>query len=147
MIILLTTVPLAIYIKVIYRISESLDYDFFAMYACVGMWCQFFLIVYAATELCSLMKLATRSAEEMFSLFIAIAFTVESIRAIHTSFVNNYHECDENYIEPGASIGDKRNHVAPLHPTYHPPPQHNYTLLQQIINPQLQHNITVSVPN
>lgn len=29
----------------------------------------------------------------MFSLFIAIAFTVESIRAIHTSFLNNYH-CD-----------------------------------------------------
>jgi len=29
-----------------------------------------------------------RSAEEMFSLFIAIAFTVESIRAIHTSILN-----------------------------------------------------------
>lgn len=31
MIILLTTVPLAIYIKVIYKISESLGYDFYAM--------------------------------------------------------------------------------------------------------------------
>ncbi|VDN51281.1 unnamed protein product [Dracunculus medinensis] len=96
MIILLTTVPLAIYIKVIYKISEELGYDFFAMYACVGLWCQFFLIIYASTEMCSLMKLATRSAEEMFSLFIAIAFTVESIRALHTSFMNNYHNCDEN---------------------------------------------------
>ncbi|KAH7724619.1 anion exchange protein-like [Aphelenchoides avenae] len=95
MIILLTTVPLAIYIKVIYRISEALGYDFFAMYACVGLWCQFFLVIYASTELCSFMKLATRSAEEMFSLFIAIAFTVEGIRAIHISFVNNYHDCDE----------------------------------------------------
>nr|CAD2168459.1 unnamed protein product [Meloidogyne enterolobii] len=93
MIILLTTVPLAIYIKVIYRISESLGYDFFAMYACVGLWCQFFLVIYAATELCSLMKLATRSAEEMFSLFIAIAFAVESVRAIHTSFIDNYLSC------------------------------------------------------
>ena len=65
MIVLLTTVPLAIYIKVIYRISESLGYDFFAMYACVGIWCQLFLIFYSATELCSLMKLATRSAEEV----------------------------------------------------------------------------------
>uniref|UniRef100_A0A158P5U7 Sodium bicarbonate transporter-like protein 11 n=1 Tax=Angiostrongylus cantonensis TaxID=6313 RepID=A0A158P5U7_ANGCA len=85
MIILLTTVPLAIYIKVIYKISEELGYDFFAMYACVGLFCQMFLVLYSATELCSLMKLATRSAEEMFSLFIAIAFTVESIRAIHNS--------------------------------------------------------------
>ena len=60
MIILLTTVPLAIYIKVIYRISQDLGYDFFAMYACVGLFCQFFLIIYSATELCNLMKLATR---------------------------------------------------------------------------------------
>ncbi|VDM47807.1 unnamed protein product [Toxocara canis] len=96
-IILLTTVPLAIYIKVIYKISQELGYDFYAMYACVGLWCQFFLIIYASTEMCSLMKLATRSAEEMFSLFIAIAFTVESIRAIHTSFLNNYHNCDEDH--------------------------------------------------
>lgn len=95
MIILLTTVPLAIYIKgavfalfssyrviarsyriffltffrvtepknpvlVIYKISQELGYDFFAMYACVGLFCQMFLIIYAGTELCSLMKLATR---------------------------------------------------------------------------------------
>ncbi|MFH4975303.1 hypothetical protein AB6A40_002012 [Gnathostoma spinigerum] len=83
--------------SVIYKIAQELGYNFYAMYACVGLWCQFFLIIYAATELCSLMKLATRSAEEMFSLFIAIAFTVESIRAIHTSFINNYHGCDENW--------------------------------------------------
>ncbi|ETN74659.1 sodium bicarbonate transporter-like protein 11 domain protein [Necator americanus] len=94
MIILLTTVPLAIYIKVIYKISEELGYDFFAMYACVGLFCQLFLVLYSATELCSLMKLATRSAEEMFSLFIAIAFTVESIRAIHNIFLKNYSGCD-----------------------------------------------------
>ncbi|CEF71083.1 Sodium bicarbonate transporter-like protein 11 [Strongyloides ratti] len=97
MIILLTTVPLAIYIKVIYRISQDLGYDFFAMYACVGLWCQIFLIIYASTELCSLMKLATRSAEEMFSLFIAIAFTVESVRAMHTSFTKYYQGCDQNF--------------------------------------------------
>ncbi|KAK6028037.1 HCO3- transporter family protein, partial [Ostertagia ostertagi] len=94
MIILLTTVPLAIYIKVIFKISQELGYDFFAMYACVGLFCQLFLVLYSATELCSLMKLATRSAEEMFSLFIAIAFTVESIRAIHNIFLKNYSGCD-----------------------------------------------------
>ncbi|KIH66050.1 hypothetical protein ANCDUO_03626 [Ancylostoma duodenale] len=88
MIILLTTVPLAIYIKgslVIHKISHELGYEFFDMYACVGLFCQLFLVLYSATELCSLMKLATRSAEEMFSLFIAIAFTVESISALRKS--------------------------------------------------------------
>uniref|UniRef100_A0A914UP64 Bicarbonate transporter-like transmembrane domain-containing protein n=1 Tax=Plectus sambesii TaxID=2011161 RepID=A0A914UP64_9BILA len=97
MIILLTTVPLAIYIKVIFKISEELGYNFFAMYACVGLWCQFFLVIYAVTEMCSIMKFATRSAEEMFSLFMAIAFTVESFRAIHHSFVANYHGCDDEF--------------------------------------------------
>lgn len=32
----------------------------------------------------------------MFSLFIAIAFVVESFRAIHLSFVNNYNICGVN---------------------------------------------------
>ncbi|CAG9530637.1 unnamed protein product [Cercopithifilaria johnstoni] len=105
-IILLTTVPLAIYIKVIYKIAEELGYDFFAMYACVGLWCQFFLILYASTDMCSLMKLATRSAEEMFSLFIAIAFTVESIRALHTSFKKNYHNCDTSNVRKKENADD-----------------------------------------
>ncbi|GMS83389.1 hypothetical protein PENTCL1PPCAC_5564 [Pristionchus entomophagus] len=91
MIILLTTVPLAIYIKVIFKISTELGYDFYAMYACVGLFCSMFLVLYAATEMCSLMKMATRSAEEMFSLFMAIAFTVESLRAVARSFSRNYY--------------------------------------------------------
>ncbi|MCP9261770.1 Sodium bicarbonate transporter-like protein 11 [Dirofilaria immitis] len=120
MIILLTTVPLAIYIKVIYKIAEELGYDFFAMYACVGLWCQLFLILYASTDMCSLMKLATRSAEEMFSLFIAIAFTVESMRALHTTgkearnytknqvpgFKKNYHNCESTNMRKRISIDD-----------------------------------------
>ncbi|VDD97790.1 unnamed protein product [Enterobius vermicularis] len=66
MIIIHTTVPLAIYIKVIYRISVDFGYDFFALYCCVGLWCQIFLMIYASTELCSLMKLATRFVVQIF---------------------------------------------------------------------------------
>ncbi|CAD5209194.1 unnamed protein product [Bursaphelenchus okinawaensis] len=116
MIVLLTTVPLAIYIKVIYRISESLNYDFYAMYACVGLSCQMFLILYACTELCSFMKLATRSAEEMFSLFIAIAFTVESFRAIHHTFEINYNGCDDT-IE-GSKINSANHTLNGLKPCH-----------------------------
>lgn len=105
MIILLTTVPLAIYVKsmfqtwflitppqlyctfitVIYRISEDYNLDFFAMYACVGLWAQFFLILYANTELSNIMRFATRSTEEIFSLFISLAFIVEAFKALHYS--------------------------------------------------------------
>ncbi|VDK68416.1 unnamed protein product [Litomosoides sigmodontis] len=124
MIILLTTVPLAIYIKVIYKIAEELGYDFFAMYACVGLWCQLFLILYASTDMCSLMKLATRSAEEMFSLFIAIAFTVESIRALHSSFKKNYHNCYSANVRKKESIdGDVL-----------PSPRSNSTSLSSVVD-------------
>lgn len=141
MIILVTTVPVAIYVKskyknstysnycrkrtfftylsVIYVISADLDEKseggggnqelFFAMYACVGLWAQFFLILYSATELSNIMRFATRfvflhvlivisffsyqtiyfrSAEEIFSLFMALAFIVESFKALHSSKSN-----------------------------------------------------------
>ncbi|KRY15930.1 Sodium bicarbonate transporter-like protein 11, partial [Trichinella patagoniensis] len=59
-IILLTTVPLSIYIKIIYQISKEFDLEFFALYACVGLWCQLFLVIYAHMELSNVMKWATR---------------------------------------------------------------------------------------
>ncbi|KRX77683.1 Sodium bicarbonate transporter-like protein 11, partial [Trichinella sp. T6] len=81
-IILLTTVPLSIYIKIIYQISKEFDLEFFALYACVGLWCQLFLVIYAHMELSNVMKWATRSTEEIFSLFIAVAFVVEAFKAL-----------------------------------------------------------------
>ena len=36
--IVMTTAPLCLYIKVIYGISEEFELDFYAMYACVGCW-------------------------------------------------------------------------------------------------------------
>ena len=38
MVIVMTTAPLCLYIKVIYGISEEFELDFYAMYACVGCW-------------------------------------------------------------------------------------------------------------
>ncbi|KAL3194508.1 hypothetical protein MRX96_016142 [Rhipicephalus microplus] len=43
LVILMTTAPLSLYIKVIYDISEDYGFDFTAMYACVGVWNSFFL--------------------------------------------------------------------------------------------------------
>ncbi|CDW59154.1 Sodium bicarbonate transporter-like protein 11 [Trichuris trichiura] len=59
-IVLLTTVPLSIYVKIIYQISREFELEFFALYACVGLWCQLFLVLYAGTELSNIMKWATR---------------------------------------------------------------------------------------
>lgn len=77
--------------SVIHRISEDYDLDFFALYACVGLWSQFFVILYANTELSNIMRFATRSTEEIFSLFIAVAFVVEAFKAIHLSKFFRFH--------------------------------------------------------
>ncbi|KRZ49663.1 Sodium bicarbonate transporter-like protein 11 [Trichinella nativa] len=75
---------------VIYQISKEFDLEFFALYACVGLWCQLFLVIYAHMELSNVMKWATRSTEEIFSLFIAVAFVVEAFKALsNTCQMNN----------------------------------------------------------
>uniref|UniRef100_A0A914WVI2 Bicarbonate transporter-like transmembrane domain-containing protein n=1 Tax=Plectus sambesii TaxID=2011161 RepID=A0A914WVI2_9BILA len=91
----LTTAPLAIYIKVIYDICESLGYDFFSVYTCVGLSCQFFLIICALTEAANVMKWATRSTEELFGMFIMLGYIVNAIGAIYKSFQEHYFTCDE----------------------------------------------------
>uniref|UniRef100_A0A915JTP2 Bicarbonate transporter-like transmembrane domain-containing protein n=1 Tax=Romanomermis culicivorax TaxID=13658 RepID=A0A915JTP2_ROMCU len=104
MIILMTTVPISIYVKIIFDISkeaESINYQmgvegrnhthlFFGMYACVGLSAQFFVLLYACTELSNIMRFATRSTEEIFSLFMAVALVVEAGKALRKEFSTNY---------------------------------------------------------
>ena len=64
----------------IYSICEDFELNFFAFYACVGLWSTFFLILYSLFDLSRLMKWSTRSTEEIFALFISIAFCVDTGR-------------------------------------------------------------------
>ncbi|XP_022783031.1 sodium bicarbonate transporter-like protein 11 [Stylophora pistillata] len=82
LIVLLTTAPLALYIKVIYNIAADFDLDFFALYSCTGLWNSFFLFIYSTFGLSQIMKWSTRSTEEIFALFISLAFTVDAISSI-----------------------------------------------------------------
>ncbi|KAL1478541.1 hypothetical protein MTO96_016226 [Rhipicephalus appendiculatus] len=90
LVILMTTAPLSLYIKVIYDISEDYGFDFTAMYACVGLWNSFFLFVYVICDASKVMKWCTRSTEEIFSLFITIAFCVDAGRDVYKNFLHNY---------------------------------------------------------
>ncbi|XP_033127380.1 sodium bicarbonate transporter-like protein 11 [Anneissia japonica] len=95
LIVLLTTAPLTLYIKVIYSICEDLELNFFAMYACVGLWNAFFLVVYSVVDASLLIKWSTRSTEEIFSLFISVAFSVDAIKDLAGNFDKYYNsECD-----------------------------------------------------
>ncbi|XP_070563551.1 solute carrier family 4 member 11-like isoform X2 [Ptychodera flava] len=90
LIILLTTAPLALYIKIIYSVAEDFDLDFFSVYACVGIWNSCFLILYSLTGASKLMKWSTRSTEEIFAVFIAIAFCVDALKELAHDFQQNY---------------------------------------------------------
>ena len=65
---------------VIYSICEDFQLDFYAMYGCVGLWSAFFLVLYSLFDVSRLMRWSTRSTEEIFALFISIAFCVDAFR-------------------------------------------------------------------
>ncbi|XP_071849821.1 solute carrier family 4 member 11-like isoform X4 [Apostichopus japonicus] len=92
LIVLLTTAPLALYIKIIYSICMDLELDFFTMYSLVGLWNSFFLTIYSLTDASRLIKWSTRSTEEIFALFISIAFTVDALKDLTHNFKMNYYE-------------------------------------------------------
>lgn len=53
--------------------------------------------------------------------------------------MNNYNGCDENFIEKLSIV---QNHTGNLNSNNL---LKNYSLFQQIINPELRHNITVNI--
>lgn len=54
--------------------------DFEALYCCVGLWSCFFTGLYSLLDVSGLMRWSTRSTEEIFALFISIAFCVDAFR-------------------------------------------------------------------
>jgi len=91
LLIMLTTAPLALYVKVVKMVSITFKLDFKAMYTMVGIYNAMFLILQALFNLSVLMKYSTRSTEEIFGFFIALAFTADAIRAAQADFKLNYH--------------------------------------------------------
>lgn len=94
LIVIMTTAPLCIYVKVIYEISQDLEVEFSAFYASVGLWMCFFLIIMSITNSSNLMKYCTRSTEDIFALFTAFAFGLDGVKEATRSFNKYYWEPD-----------------------------------------------------
>ncbi|XP_067836909.1 sodium bicarbonate transporter-like protein 11 isoform X1 [Heptranchias perlo] len=88
--IVLTTAPLALYIHVIQGVCDDYDLNFFAFYACVGLWNCFFCLVYGVTNLSLLKKFFKRSTDEILAVFISIAFVVDACKGLAKIFQNYY---------------------------------------------------------
>ncbi|EGG22426.1 Sodium bicarbonate transporter-like protein 11 [Cavenderia fasciculata] len=96
MVILLSTAPLAIMIKITYSISLDNNLDFWSFYALIGLFNGLFLIAYSIFGLSRLMKYSSRFIEETFSTFITIAFLYDGIKPIIILFLNYLYQCDNN---------------------------------------------------
>ncbi|KAB7507658.1 Sodium bicarbonate transporter-like protein 11 [Armadillidium nasatum] len=60
------------------------------MYCAVGLWSCFFLALYSLFDVSKLMKFSTRSTEEIFALFITIAFCHDAFTDVAKNFAANY---------------------------------------------------------
>ncbi|KAH9426276.1 hypothetical protein DERP_010843 [Dermatophagoides pteronyssinus] len=96
LVIIATTAPLCLYTSIVNSIAQNLSVDFFDLFALVGIWNSFFLIIYSIFDLSQLMHYCTRSTEEIFATFIFFAFTIDSIRECLDSFQQNYYSCSFN---------------------------------------------------
>ncbi|XP_076446282.1 solute carrier family 4 member 11-like [Babylonia areolata] len=98
-IVLVTTAPLAIYAELMFHLSKKYDLDFPAFYACVGLWNVVFLIIYSVFDLSLLMQYFTRSSEEIFAVFISIAYAVDAFKATSENFQKFYYAepCKKTY--------------------------------------------------
>jgi len=63
----------------------------------VGIWNAIFLLLEAFFNLSQLMKYSTRSTEEIFGFFIALAFSLDAIKATVHNFEVNYHFPPSNF--------------------------------------------------
>ena len=92
LVVVMTTAPLCIYVKVIYQIAQDLEVEFGLFYATVGLWMCLFLVIMSLTNSSDLMKYCTRSTEDIFALFTALAFGSDGVKEATRSFNKYYWE-------------------------------------------------------
>jgi len=101
MCILITTAPLALYVKVIQLITTNYDLNFKEMYTMTGIWNGIFLALFSLFNVSKLMHYSTRSTEEIFGFFIALAFSADAIKAAMANYDKNY-----NFITPNTTVAN-----------------------------------------
>ena len=94
-VIIATTAPIALCNKIVYDLSISLDVPFYSLYACVGLFNAFFLMLYGILGLNSLIKFSTRSVEEIFSAFIVCCFVSDAWADLIQNVRDNYETFDD----------------------------------------------------
>ena len=80
------TGPFLAYTLVVFDLSEAFDLEFMPFYFWTCMWCGFFTVVVAVTDLCALMKHVTMFSEDIFAGLISLIFIIDGVRPIIENF-------------------------------------------------------------
>ena len=80
------TGPFLAYTLVVFDSSEAFDLEFMPFYFWTCMWCGFFTVVVAVTDLCALMKHVTMFSEDIFAGLISLIFIIDGVRPIIENF-------------------------------------------------------------
>eukprot|EP01132_Coremiostelium_polycephalum_P008645 gene8645-10642_t len=101
MVVLLSTAPLAIFIKITFEIARDNQLDFWSLYAMIGLFNGLFLIAYSVLGMSKLLrKYNSRFVEETFALFITIAFLYDGIKPIVVEFIDHVYRCGSGGCQP-----------------------------------------------
>ena len=93
LVILLSTAPLAIFIKLAYDISIAENIPFDSFYAWIGIFNSVFLILFGITNVSDIFtKFSSLFLCETFGLFISFALSFDAIKALVLQFILNYKE-------------------------------------------------------
>jgi hypothetical protein len=78
------TGPIVIFTGLLYTTCQSMEIDFLATYAWVGLWSGLFLVFLALFNVSVLMRYFTRFTDEIFAALIAVIFIVEACKNMFT---------------------------------------------------------------
>ena len=93
LVILLSTAPLAIFIKLAYNISISENIPFASFYAWIGIFNSIFLVIFGITNMPDkFLKNSSPFLCETFGLFISVALSFDAIKALILEFILNYNK-------------------------------------------------------
>jgi hypothetical protein len=80
------TGPIVIFTGLLYTLCQSQGLPFLPVYAWVGVWSGFFMLILAVVDASALMRYFTRFIDEIFAALVAVIFIVEAIGSIMSPF-------------------------------------------------------------
>ena len=136
---------------VIYGLCDTYGLNFRDTYALVGLWSSFFLIIYSVFGVSKIMKWSTRfernskenndelvafssrSTEEIFALFVSIAFVVDASTHLYKSRFFSFDQCSYSlWIVYADFSSTYSTEICKQHDLYWQAKRHNASLDQNL---------------